>query len=365
MTRIKEVIKYLEDLAPASYQESYDNSGLLTGNKDAEVTGVLITLDTVEAVVDEAIQHGCNLIISHHPIIFKGLTSLTGRSYIERTIIKAIRHNIAIYAIHTNLDNVEAGVNNKICEKIGLVNTRILKPKTGLLSKLVVFCPTAQAQRVKEALFAAGAGNIGNYAACSFTTEGEGQFRPNEQANPTIGTTGQVEKVTEARIEVLIPAHQAQAVLTAMQEAHPYEEVAYYLTPLENRHQQVGSGMVGSLPHAIPSRDFLTMLKKNMHLSVIRHTALHRDEVRKIAVCGGSGSFLLRDAIAAGADVFVTADFKYHEFFDAENKIIIADVGHYESEVFTKELIHELLSEKFSSFALNLSNTVTNPISYL
>lgn len=365
MIRIKDIIQYLESIAPPSYQESYDNSGLITGNSDSEVEGVLITLDTTEAVIEEAIENNCNLIISHHPIIFSGLKRLTGSNYVERTIIKAIENKIAIYAIHTNLDNVAEGVNKKIVEKIGLINTHILRPKSQVLSKLVTFAPTTNAKELKQALFNAGAGNIGNYSECSFEVIGEGQFTPNTQSNPTIGSKNNQERVKESRIELIFPAHLSSQIIDKLKDAHPYEEVAYYLTTLENQNQETGAGMVGELKNEMDEDEFLQTLKQKMALNMIRHTPFTGRKVKKVAVCGGTGSFLLKDAIRAQADVFITADFKYHEFFDAEGKLIIADIGHYESEVYTKELLYELLTKNFTTFALNLSKIVTNPLSYL
>lgn len=365
MTKIKDIIQYLEGIAPAAYQESYDNARLITGNSSTPVTNLLITLDVTEEVVQEAIDKNCNLIIAHHPIVFKGLKSLTGRNYVERTVIKAIKNDIAIYAIHTNLDNVFNGVNKKICDKIGLTNTRILVPKKQVLSKLVTFIPKSDTQKVLEALHRAGAGHVGNYTHCSFRIEGTGTFKPNEEANPHIGKANLQEEVTEDRVEMILPSHLEGVVLSALKQAHPYEEVAYFMTSLTNSNQEVGSGMIGELTEEMEPFDFLKHLKDSMDLACIRHTQILPKNIKKVAVCGGSGSFLLSNAVSKGADVFITADFKYHEFFDAEDKIVIADIGHYESEVFTKELINEILSKKFTTFALNLSETVTNPISYL
>jgi dinuclear metal center YbgI/SA1388 family protein len=363
--RIKDVTDYLETLAPRSYQESYDNSGLLTGDAHAPVKGILVTLDCTEAVVDEAAKTGCNLIVAHHPIIFKGLKKLTGSNYVERTVISAIRKDIAIYACHTNLDHVSNGVNSKICEKIGLTNLKILSPRRDTLSKLVSFVPKANLGEVAAALYQAGAGQIGNYNNCSFTVDGTGTFMPSEDANPYIGQPGKQELVTESRLEVIFPNHISGQVMAALRRSHPYEEVAYYLTPLANENQAVGAGMVGELENPLEPIAFLKGLKSSMGLQVIRHTAVSGEKVSRVAVCGGSGSFLLSNAIHAGAQAFITADFKYHEFFDADGKIMIADIGHYESEVFTKELLKEVLMKKFANFAINFSNTVTNPISYL
>lgn len=365
MIRIKDITGYLEGVAPLAYQESYDNSGLITGSPDWEVKGILITLDCVEEVVDEAIEKGCNLIVAHHPIIFKGLKKLTGANYVERTVICAIRNDIAIYAIHTNLDNVRNGVNRKICEVLGLQNLRILSPKKQLLKKLVTFVPVEDTDRVVKALHEAGAGNMGNYSECSFRVEGVGSFKPDEAASPAIGEANKQEFVRENRAEIIFPAHLEGKVIQALFRSHPYEEPAYDLLSLDNEDRETGSGMTGELPHPVPEQEFLRFLKERMNLSCLRYTLLLGQEIKKVAVCGGSGSFLLKEAIRSGAQVFITADFKYHEFFDAEKRIIIADVGHYESEVFTKDLILELLKKKFANIALVLSKVVTNPIRYI
>ncbi|MFL5729624.1 MAG: Nif3-like dinuclear metal center hexameric protein [Cytophagaceae bacterium] len=365
MIKIKEVTAALEEFAPRFYQESYDNAGLLTGSPEAEVKSVLITLDVTEEVVEEAIRKGCNLIVAHHPIIFKGLKKLTGSNYVERTVIKAIKHDIAIYAIHTNLDNIMGGVNSRICQKLGLKNTRILAPKTHLLKKLVTFIPVEDTEEVLQAIYKAGAGNIGNYSECSFRVEGTGSFKPDEKANPAIGSANKKEFVRENRVEVIFPAFLENKVLAALLKSHPYEEPAFDVNLLENSHKGVGSGMVGELEAPMEEKAFFRHLKESMGLKVIRHTPLLNRKISKIAVCGGAGSFLTRNAVHAGAQVFVSADFKYHEFFDAEEDIIIADIGHYESEVYTKDLIYELLSEKFTNIALVLAEINTNPISYL
>jgi dinuclear metal center YbgI/SA1388 family protein len=363
--KVKDVTDYLESLAPRGYQESYDNSGLLTGEPSQEITGVLVTLDCTEAVVEEAITLGINMIIAHHPIIFKGLKKLTGSNYVERTVLKAVRHNLALYAIHTNLDNVHTGVNRKMAEKIGLTNLKILQPKKETLAKLVTFIPKENADVVMHALYEAGAGQIGNYKNCSFSVEGTGTFMPTGNANPHTGKINIQELAHEVRAEVIFPVHLEGAVLGALRKHHPYEEVAYYITRLENANQEVGSGMIGELETPMEPLEFLEHLKKRMALRVIRHTPLLKGKIKKVAICGGSGSFLLSKAIQTGADFFVSADFKYHEFFDAEGKITIADIGHYESEQYTKELLGEILKEKFPTFAVNFSSIDTNPIRYL
>lgn len=361
--KVKDITEYLETIAPRAYQESYDNSGLLTGELSQEITGALVTLDCTEEVVNEAIGKKCNLIIAHHPIIFKGLKKITGSNYVERTIIKAIRNNIAIYAIHTNLDNVHTGVNKKIAEKIGLKNLKVLVPKEDTLTKLVTFIPKAHTEKVLQALYHAGAGQIGDYKNCSFQTEGTGTFMPTGDANPHTGQLNKQELVEEDRAEVIFATHLESSIIHILKAVHPYEEVAYYLTRLSNLNQEVGSGMIGELEPQEPI-EFLKRLKSSMNLTAIRHTRLLDKKVKKVAVCGGSGSFLLPQAIRAGADFLVTADFKYHEFFDADGKITISDIGHYESEIFTKELLGEILNKKFPTFAVNFSTTDTNPVRY-
>jgi dinuclear metal center YbgI/SA1388 family protein len=363
--KLQELCTYLESVAPLAYQESYDNSGLLFGNPNTIIRGAIISLDCTEEVIDEAIKKGCNLVISHHPLVFKGLKRFTGSSYVDRTLIKAIKNDVAIYAIHTNLDNVADGVNKALADKIGLRNVRILAPKSGILKKLVTLCPTQHAHAVRAALFNAGAGQIGHYAQCSFNVAGEGTFTAQDGANPFVGNIGIPQTEAELRIEVLYPEHLEKTVLSALKEAHPYEEVAYFLQTLSNSHQEIGSGMIGELPEAQDPLAVLHHIKSQLGVPVIRHTQLLEKKIKKIAICGGSGSFLLPNALAAGADMFVTADYKYHEFFDADKQVVIADVGHFESEQFTQMLLFETITKIFPNFALHLTEQVTNPIKYL
>ena len=360
-----EIIKYLEELAPPSLQESYDNSGLLVGDSQTEVTGIMVSLDCTEDVIDDALSQCCNLIVSHHPIIFSGLKRFNGKNYVERTVIKAIKNNVLLYAIHTNLDNVSDGVNQKIAEKLGLLNTRILAPKKQLLKKVVTYCPTAHAENVRNAMFSAGGGSIGNYDQCSFNSEGTGTFRGNENTNPFVGSKGNMHSEPEVRIETIVPDFNVKSVLAAMKSAHPYEEVAFDVYSMENIWKEVGSGMIGDLKEEMDALEFLKSLKTIMKTDCVRYTLPHKKNVKRIAVCGGSGSFLLGNAIGAGADTFITGDYKYHQFFDAENKIIIADIGHYESEQFTIELLAEKLAKKFPTFVPRLTRVKTNPINYL
>jgi dinuclear metal center YbgI/SA1388 family protein len=361
---IREITRVLEALAPLSLQESYDNAGLLTGSPDQQVSRILVTLDTTEAVIDEAISKGCQLVIAHHPVIFGGLKRLNGSNYVERTVIKAIKHDIAIYAIHTNLDNVHHGVNHKIASRIGLKNLRILAPVKGQLKKLVTFVPHAHLEAVQQALFAAGCGSIGNYDECSFGTSGTGTFRASETANPYTGSKGQRHLEPETRIETIFPAYAQAAVVKALKTAHPYEEVAYDIYSLDNEHPMIGAGMMGELEQPLSPQEFLEHLKRSMNLEMIRYTQTPNNQISKVAVCGGAGSFLIKKALAAGADAYVTGDVKYHEFFDAENRLMITDIGHYESEIFTTGLLKDVILEKFPTFAVLLSEITTNPINY-
>jgi dinuclear metal center YbgI/SA1388 family protein len=364
MATIKDVVTYLESFAPLSLQESYDNAGLIVGDFTGQVKGILISLDCTEDIISEAIANKCNLVISHHPVVFNGIKKLNGKTFVERTVIKAIKNEIAIYAIHTNLDNVLNGVNRKIGEKIGLTNLRILSPKKNQLRKLVTFCPDEQAEKVRSALFEAGCGSIGKYDECSFNTQGIGTFRALEGANPYTGKVGIRHSEAETRIECIFQAHHESKILKALFLSHPYETVAYDIYALENYNQDIGSGMIGELTEGVEEKEFLKKLKSAMQTQCIRHTALLDKKVKKVAICGGSGSFLLEDAIQSGADVFVTADYKYHQFFDADRRIIIADIGHYESEQFTPELLKELIVRNFSTFAVRLTELVTNPVHY-
>ncbi|HEX7412595.1 MAG TPA: Nif3-like dinuclear metal center hexameric protein [Bacteroidia bacterium] len=365
MILIQDILNCIEAFAPPALQESYDNSGLQCGNSKQEATGALLCLDITHQILEEAIQKKCNLIIAHHPLIFSPLKKITGTNYVEELLIKAIKQNIALYACHTNADNVSSGVNNKIAQKIGLINTQVLQPKKDLLKKLVTFCPTKQAESIREALFNAGCGEIGNYGNCSFNTSGTGTFKANEDANPFVGEKNKLHSESEIRIESIFESYKERQVIDALLKAHPYGEVAYDIYSLDNKHPNIGSGLVGELPNAVDEKEFLLLLKSIFKANGIRHTAFLHKKVKKVALCGGSGSFLVKDAIACNADIFITGDFKYHQFFDTESKLLIADIGHYESEQFTPELFYEVISKKIPTFAAYLSNLNTNPINYL
>lgn len=362
---VQDVINHLHDLAPLAYAEDFDNVGLLVGDKNQNVSGVLVTLDTLEAVVDEAIEKNCNLIVSFHPIIFKGLKKLIGKSYVERVVIKAIQHNIAIFAIHTALDNALQGVNSIICDKLNLTNKQILIPQKGSIKKLTTYVPKANADDLRSALFKAGAGNIGNYDNCSFNSEGIGTFKGNASSNPVIGKRGELQNEEEIQVNITFQKHLESHILKTLFSAHPYEEVAYEVTTLENTNQHIGMGMLGELQSPQSETDFLNFVKDKMNCGIIRHSKLLNNSVKKVAVLGGSGSFAIGAAKGAGADIFITADLKYHDFFSAESNIVVADIGHYESEQFTKTFLVDYLSKKISNFAIILSNTNTNPVKYL
>ena len=362
--KINEIISYLERLAPIGSQESYDNSGLLVGNKNDEVENVLLSLDCIEATVEEAIRKNCQLIIAHHPIVFKGLRKLNGTDYVQRTVLKAIKNDIAIYAIHTNLDNYRWGVNHEIGRRLKLENLKVLSSKRGVLNKLVVFVPIDHAERVRKAMFSAGAGHIGDYREASFNVEGIGTFMPVEGAHPFEGKIDQRSEVAEVKIEVMVSSHLLDRVVGAMKVTHPYEEVAFDIYALENENPYEGSGMVGDLITEMSEEDFLSEVKRTFNCGVIRHTRFLKKPIKRVAFCGGAGSFLLSNAKRSGADIFITGDYKYHEFFDAEDQIIIADIGHFESEQYTSELLADILKKNFSTFAVHLTEVNTNPINY-
>ncbi|MBV4357022.1 Nif3-like dinuclear metal center hexameric protein [Pinibacter aurantiacus] len=362
--KIADIISVLEQKADPFYQESYDNAGLLTGSAGWDCTGVLVTLDATEAIVNEAIERKVNLIVAHHPIVFGGLKKINGKNYVEKTVIAAIKNDIAIYAIHTNLDNVADGVNGKIAEMLGLTNVSILLPKQNTLKKLYTFVPVAQAEDVRNAIFKAGGGHIGNYSECSYAAEGNGTFKAQEGTDPFVGKIGERHTEPELKLEVIFPAYLENAVVKAMKKAHPYEEVAYDVVSLANPNMQIGSGMIGDLAEPMDEKAFLAQIKSVFKVPVVKHTKLTDRKAKKVAVCGGAGSFLINKALASGADFYITADVKYHEFFDANDRMVLADVGHFESEQYTIELLYIILQQNFPNFAVLKTNLSTNPVRY-
>lgn len=362
--RVNDILRILAEQAPLLLQEPYDNAGLIVGQPDQPVRGVLVSIDVTEEVVQEAIDKGCDLIVSHHPLIFKGLKSLVPVGPVERTVLMAIKSNIAIASAHTNLDNVADGVNGKIAAKLGLTDVRVLAPKSGMFRKIVVYCPLLQAEKVREAMFVAGAGHIGNYDKCSFNTEGFGTFRAGKDADPFVGSVDQLHQEPEVRIETIVPSFRLQVVIDQMLAVHPYEEVAYDVFPVDNNSNQIGSGLIGSLQQPLAEEAFLDLVQTTFGTPCLRHTAFTAKPVCKVAVCGGSGAFLLREAVRLGADAFVTADVKYHDFFEADRKLLYIDAGHFETEQFTKELIRDIIQKKIPTFAPSISEVKTNPVQY-
>jgi dinuclear metal center YbgI/SA1388 family protein len=363
--KIADIVNCLESIAHLSMQEPYDNAGLITGNPGWNCNGIVISLDATEEVINEAVAKKVNLVVAHHPIIFSGLKKITGKNYVERAIIAAIKNDIAIYAIHTNLDNVLSGVNGKMAKLLGLKNCTVLSPKPGTLKKLYTFVPASHSEQVRSAIFGAGAGNIGNYSECSFNVEGTGTFKAGEGANPFVGNKNERHHENEIRIETIFPGFLENKIVAALKAAHPYEEVAFDIVSLTNLHPGTGSGLIGELEKPADETGLLELLKKTFNCGAIRHTRLLGKPVKKIALCGGAGSFLIKNAIAAGADFYISADIKYHEFFDANGQLVIADIGHYESEQFTLDLLKEVLEQKFPTFAVLKTEVITNPVRYL
>ena len=365
MVSIKDICSCIEEFAPLSWQESWDNCGLLVGSPQQAVGKILLTVDVTEAVVAEAIDVQAQMIVSHHPLILSGIKQLTGSTDAQRAVMLAIKNDIAIYAAHTNIDTAPGGVSYRMAAKIGLTNLQVLSPQSSGLQKLVAYIPASHFEQVRQTVFEAGAGHIGNYDSCGYSVEGQGTFRALDGANPFVGQKGTLHTESEIRFETVFPSHLSRQVVTALIGSHPYEEPAYDIYALKNTDIRAGLGVVGVLPTAMSESDFLNMLKKLFQSPVIRHTNLKGKKILKVALCGGSGSSLLPNAVCSKADVFVTADFKYHQFADAEQDILVADIGHFESEQFTKEIFHEVLMKNFSNFAVHFSKIKTNPINYL
>lgn len=363
--KILDLISVIEKFAAPELQEEYDNAGLITGDGSWNCKGALCTLDVTQEVIKEAKEKNCNLILAHHPVIFRGLKRINGKNYVEQVVIDAIKNDIAIYAAHTNLDNVVLGVNGMIAKKLGMINTTILQPKNKMLRRLITFAPVDKAAQVRSAIFEAGAGHIGKYSECSFNSEGTGTFKAGEGTDPYVGNPGELHHEKETKIEIVYPFYLENQVVRALVKNHPYEEVAYDIFTMDNVHYGIGAGIIGQLEHPMEEKEFLKFLKQTFLAGGIRHTRLLGKPIQKVALCGGAGSFLIRQAQLQGADIYITADVKYHEFFDAENRLIIADIGHYESEQFTVELMHGLLVEKFPNFAVLKSAVNTNPVQYL
>ncbi len=361
---VKDIIKILEEWAPSVYSEDFDNVGLLTGDPESNCTGILVTLDTIESIIDEAIEKKCNLIVSFHPIIFSSLKKISKSDYVQKTIFKAIQNNISIYAIHTSLDNHKYGVNHKMAEKLNLINTKILIPKNDTLRKLIVNVPKSNANNLIDALHNTGAGLLGNYENCSFSLTGKGTFKGNKFSKPNIGDPEKKTYIKEKQIQLVFQKHLESKILKTLFENHPYESVAYDILSLNNINPDIGMGLLGSLEKSLNENEFISLIKKTFKTPTVRHSKLLNKTIKKVALLGGSGSFAIDSTIKQNADVFITSDLKYHNFFMAENKIVVMDIGHYESEQFTKNLIYDFLKKKLSNFAIVLSNINTNPVNY-
>ena len=363
MLKIQSVTNALEQWAPPSLALSYDNCGLLVGDPYRLVDKALVSLDVTEAVVQEAIEKQANLIIAHHPVIFKGIRSISPTTDSQRAIILAIKHDISIYAIHTNLDRVNDGVNKALADRLYLTNRSILEEASNLF-KLITFVPTKDLLAVRNALFAIGAGNIGEYEKASFFTSGVGSFQGRSSSNPSIGKAGEFTEVKEEKLEVLLTDTLLSSALKTLKEHHPYEEVAYDIITLHNKNQNHGSGMIGELSESLSSDDFIQYLQERLGLQLVRHSASIENKIKSVAICGGAGFDLLKNARQKGADAFVTADLKYHDFFEADDSLLLCDIGHYESEHWAIQEIKGYLTRNFANFAV-LSTTInTNPVHY-
>lgn len=362
--KLTHILTLLEEMAPLSYAEDFDNVGLLVGNTNQEITGILVCHDALEAVIEEAVAKNCNLVVCFHPILFSGIKKITGKNYVERAILKAIKNDIAIYAVHTALDNHQNGVNKIFCDAIGLQHSKVLIPKENYIQKLVTYTIPENAEKLRNALFESGAGKIGNYEDCSFSSKGIGTYMGNEDSNPEIGERFEFVETQEIKIEVTFEKHLQAKILKALFNNHVYEEVAYEIYQLENKHQNIGLGRIGELEQPLSEHDFLDLVKEKLDCGGIRHSAFTGKTIKKVAVLGGSGSFAIKNAISSGADAYLTADLKYHQFYEAENQLLLADIGHFESERYTKNYIVDFLKEKITNFAIILSEENTNPVKY-
>lgn len=362
--KIYDIINILEEFAPTALQEGFDNCGLLVGNSSKEATGAILCIDVTENVVDEAIDKGCNIIIAHHPLIFKGIKRLNSSTYIERCIEKAIKHDLAIYAAHTNVDIVPHGVSHKMAELLNLQNLHILAPKSDILCKIVTFVPPTHIDHIRRAASEAGAGHIGNYDGCSYSSLGEGTFRALDGANPFVGKAFELHHEAENRVEWIAPSYIADNVIAAIRSAHPYEEPAIDVYPLKNRWENYGLGVVGNLQTPADEHQFLQRVKDIFGTKTIKHSPLLNKKIARVALCGGSGADFISHAKRSKADIYITGDVGYHKFFEAENQIVIADIGHFESEQFTKDIFYKQITKKFPNFAVRFSESETNIVSY-
>jgi len=350
--KIKEVISFLENKFPLSWQEDFDNSGIQCGDKERDITGVVVCFDMSEVVIEEAISKGANMVVSHHPIIYRDVIKrIEPTNRVGKILCKALENKILLYSMHTNIDSGKAGGNSLFAQKLELQKLSVLSPKENEFCKLVVFVPSENSVFLRDALFKAGCGNIGNYSHCSFSCEGIGSFKPLADANPHIGQHNRIERVEEERIEMIFSKIKKRQIVEALYQHHPYEEPAFDIFALENTNKDIGLGRVGFLPQPMVAADFIHYVKQKLNVELVRFSGNSKAEISKVAVCGGGGASHIKDALTAGADAYITGDLKYHDFFIPENKMLLVDIGHFEGEHFIREIITSLLKEKFKNFS--------------
>lgn len=361
---LRTLLACIEQWAPFSWQESYDNAGLILGDPDRNVTEALVCFDVTPEVVDEAVRIGAGLIVSHHPAIFKGIKRINPASRLGYMIKQSLCHDIAWCALHTNLDNTLNGVNSYLCEQLGLKDVQPLAPLQDIYGKLQVYVPEAYAEKLRQALAEAGCGAGARYDACSYSSRGEGRFRAGSQAHPFSGQIGELHCEAECKIECLYPLHKTRQVLDVLRTNHPYEEPAFDLLPLRNEATGQGAGAIGNLQESMQETELLDKLKELTGTHCIRHSGFRGRKIRRIALCGGSGGSFIGNACARQADAYITGDLKYHDFADAGSGTWLVDIGHFESEKFAMELIFRFIRKNFPNFAVSISEQARNPVSF-
>lgn len=356
----------MERWAPLALASERDNSGLQIGSGQQRVTKILVTLDLNSNVIDEAHQKKADLIISHHPLLFHALRSVNPDEHIGSIVTSCVKYGIAIYSAHTNLDFTQNGVSTTLALKLGLSRIEPLMKNQRVSKKIVVFVPHDYIDRVRHAMMEAGAGTIGNYTDCSFAAHGIGTFKPTPNATPFIGTIGKLERVNEARLEMLSPSWKLEAVIAAMKRAHPYEEIAYDIYNRVNTEADYGVGAIGTLSHPMKPRQFLTHVADTLRIPSLRYSGNPQQMISVVAVCGGSGSDLLSTAAQHGADAFVTADISYHRFMEKHHSILFIDAGHYETEVPVVPIICKYLKQNLTDSTIEVikSKTMKNNVQY-
>jgi len=367
--RVRDIQQILESWAPKEIAWERDNIGLQAGDPAAVVRGILVALDVTEEVIAEAVRRKANLLVSHHPLLFRPLSAVTMQSARGRCIRALMQSGINLYSAHTNLDFTRGGTSFALAQALGLTDVEFLRMPYEVQRKVVTFVPPAEAERVARAMADAGAGIIGNYDSCSFAGPGTGTFRGNERSRPAIGKRGVLEHASETRLEMMVPRWRLGDVIGAMHRAHPYEEVAYDVYPLENRSREHGMGIIGNARRPVTLRVFLNDLKRRLGVPALRCTGDMRRTVRRVAACGGSGTELMDEAARRGADVFVTADVRYHSFHDVEASMALVDAGHFETELPVVRAVVEHLRAacraRHATVPIHAARTSTNPIVYV